>query len=133
MLLSINFNCIKAGDFADIGFVSGKLRCAKASARIYKALKDKTTLAEKRNAMNDVLDQCIREGILADFLRENQGAIMMSYFWEYDEEAHRRAMRDDGYETGRADEHKLTIAERGRADKAEAELNELQRKKKLPE
>ena len=55
---------------------------------------------------------------------------MMSRFWEYDEEAHRQAMYDegydDGYDFGRAEEHKLTIEERERADKAESRASMLE-------
>ena len=99
---------------------------SECTARIYEALKDLTALPEKKKAMSEVIDRCIADGILSDFLQKNKEAIMMSRFWEYDEEAHRQAMYDDGYDEGRAEEHKLTIAERERAEKAESRANEAE-------
>ena len=103
---------------------------SECTARIYEALKDLTALPEKKKAMSEVIDRCIADGILSDFLQKNKEAIMMSRFWEYDEEAHRQAVYDDGYDdgydTGRAEEHKLTIAERERAEKAESRAGMLE-------
>ena len=103
---------------------------SECTAHIYEALKDLTALPEKKKAMSEVIDRCIADGILSDFLQKNKEAIMMSRFWEYDEEAHRQAVYDDGYDdgydTGRAEEHKLTIAERERAKKAESRANEAE-------
>lgn len=49
------------------------------------------------------VDDCIKEGILADFFRKNKAeAIQMSIF-EYDEELHNKTLREEGYENGHAE------------------------------
>ena len=49
------------------------------------------------------VDECIAEGILADFLLQNKAeAIAMSIF-EYDQEAHMKCVRQEGYEYGLAE------------------------------
>lgn len=54
-------------------------------------------------AVKYAVDECIREGILADFLKQNKAeAIAMSIF-EYDQEAHMRCVRQEGYEDGFTD------------------------------
>ncbi len=51
-------------------------------------------------AVERAVNECIREGILADFLSKNKAeAIAMSIF-EYDQEAHMRLVRQEGYEEG---------------------------------
>ena len=49
------------------------------------------------------VDECIKEEILADFLRSNKAeAIQMSIF-EYDQELHEKTLLEEGYEVGVAD------------------------------
>ena len=61
-----------------------------------------TTDEEKYEAVSRVVDECIREDILADFLRKNrEEAIGMSLF-EYDEEKHMKCVREEGWEDGYA-------------------------------
>lgn len=51
-------------------------------------------------AVTKAVDECIRGGILADFLKKNKAeAISMSLF-EYDEKLHEKTMRDIGREEG---------------------------------
>ena len=52
-------------------------------------------------AVEQAVDYCIEQGILADFLRKNRAeAIAMSIF-EYDEEKHLKNEREFGYQRGR--------------------------------
>ena len=54
-------------------------------------------------AVEYAVNECIREGILADFLKQNKAeAIAMSIF-EYDQEAHMKCVRQEGYEVGFTD------------------------------
>ncbi len=54
-------------------------------------------------AVEEAIDSCIREGILADFLKQNRAeAISMSIF-EYDEEKHMQMEREENLERGRAE------------------------------
>ncbi|MCM1161958.1 MAG: hypothetical protein NC412_12120 [Roseburia sp.] len=51
-------------------------------------------------AIEMAVDECIKEGILREFLIKNKAeAIQMSIF-EYDEELHKRTLREEGYEDG---------------------------------
>ena len=75
----------------------------------------KTPFAE---AVETAVDDCIRNGILADFLLKNRAeAIEMSIF-EYDEEKHLRNEREFAYKRGREkgkEEGEQIGEERGRA------------------
>lgn len=54
-------------------------------------------------AVEHAVDDCIKEGILADFLSKNRAeAIAMSIF-EYDEEKHMKSEREWAYKTGHED------------------------------
>lgn len=54
-------------------------------------------------AVERAVNECIREGILAEFLSQNKAeAIAMSIF-EYDQEAHMKLIRREGYEEGMSD------------------------------
>ena len=54
-------------------------------------------------AVERAVNECIAEGILADFLSQNKAeAIAMSIF-EYNQEAHMKCVRQEGYEIGRAE------------------------------
>ncbi|MBP3702489.1 MAG: hypothetical protein J6I65_01765, partial [Lachnospiraceae bacterium] len=47
--------------------------------------------------------ECIREGILKEFLLQNRAEVMQMSIFEYDQEAHMRMVRKEGWEEGRAD------------------------------
>lgn len=60
-------------------------------------------------AVNRAVDDCIRDGILADFLLQNKSeAIEMSIF-EYNQEAHMESVRREGYEDGYAEGIEQTL------------------------
>ncbi len=53
-------------------------------------------------AVERAVNECIEEGILADFLLQNKAeAIAMSIF-EYNQEAHMKCVRQEGFEEGKA-------------------------------
>ena len=54
-------------------------------------------------AVNRAVDECIREGILADFLSQNKAEAIEVSIFEYNQEAHMNSVRQEGYEDGRAD------------------------------
>ena len=56
-------------------------------------------------AVENAVDKCITEGILADFLRNNRAEAIKVSIYEYDEELHFRTLRDEGYESGYAEGH----------------------------
>ena len=51
-------------------------------------------------AVERAITECISEGILADFLRENRAEAKKVSIYEYDEERHMRQTREEGVEEG---------------------------------
>lgn len=64
-------------------------------------------------AVERAVDECIREGILEDFLRKNKAKVVSMSIYEYDEELHRRTLYEEGVEDGE---------ERGREQGADMKL-----------
>lgn len=54
-------------------------------------------------AVERAVDECIREGILADFLSQNRAEAIAVSIFEYNEELHYAGLRQEGYERGMAD------------------------------
>ena len=57
----------------------------------------KMTLAE---AVEKTVDECISEGILADFLLENKAKVTSMSIFEFDQELHNRTLYEEGREDG---------------------------------
>ena len=51
-------------------------------------------------AVEKVVDECIAEGILAEFLRKNRAEAIKVSIYEYDEELHLRTLYEEGHEAG---------------------------------
>ena len=51
-------------------------------------------------AVEQAITECIREGILVDFLTKNRAEAKKMSIYEYDEEKHMRQTREEGYEDG---------------------------------
>ena len=51
-------------------------------------------------AVEKAVDECIEEGILVDFLRENRAEAIKVSIYEYDEELHFRTLYEEGVEDG---------------------------------
>ena len=52
------------------------------------------------DAVERAITECIREGILAEFLKKNRAEAKSVSIYEYDEEKHMRQTREEGYEQG---------------------------------
>ena len=52
-------------------------------------------------AVNRAVDECIEEGILADFLRKNKSEVVRMSIYEYDEKLHAQALLEDGIKIGK--------------------------------
>ena len=63
-------------------------------------LESKMPFAE---AVNRAVDECIREGVLADFLSRNKSEVVAMSIFEYDEEEHMRLERRDAKAEGKAE------------------------------
>ena len=62
-----------------------------------KALKGLQTKDQKADAMDSVIDRCLKLGILTEFLKENRRVIIMRSILEFDEEAYKEALYDDAH------------------------------------
>lgn len=54
-------------------------------------------------AVEKAIDECITNGVLGDFLRENRAEVLKMGLYEYNEEEHIRMEREDAREEGRAE------------------------------
>ncbi len=85
-------------------------------ARMQEVIVQKPDRNALRGKIELVLNKCIEDNILRDFLRNNREAVIMYSILAYDEEAHEQAIREDAIE----EEHVKTEAERQRADREKA-------------
>ena len=80
-------------------------------------------------AVEHAVAECIRDGILKDFLEKNRAEAMKVSIYEYDEERHIRQEREDAWEDGR----KAGLDEGGQAKLLELIQKKLAKGEKIPE
>ena len=90
-------------------------RTLKEYAQYVEQVRKRAQEKELPQAVEEAVDYCIRNGILADFLSKNRAeAIAMSIF-EYDEEKHIRNEKElsyrEGHKTGVEEGHKIGVEE----------------------
>lgn len=51
-------------------------------------------------AVEKAIDECIKKGILAEFLRKNRAEVLRVSIFEYDEEKHMRLEREESRQEG---------------------------------
>ena len=68
--------------------------------RVRKKMTGLNDEAEKRKAMERVIDECIEDGILKKLLMERREEIIMTSILQYDQAAHEAALHEDGYDEG---------------------------------
>ena len=83
-------------------------------------------------AVEKAVEECIREGILREFLLKHRAEVVAMSIFEYDREWEEEILRKEEFEAGREfgkeEERKNTEKERCRADNAEKELLLLKEK-----
>lgn len=57
---------------------------------------------ELKSAVNKAVDDCIREHILEDFLREQRAEVIAMSIYEYDQEMHMQVVKEESWEDGLA-------------------------------
>ena len=62
-------------------------------------------------AVEQAITECIREGILKDFLEKNQAEAKKMSIYEYDQEKHLRQEREDAWEDGLAEGERIKLKE----------------------
>ena len=60
-------------------------------------------------AVEQAITECIREGILKDFLEKNRREAIRVSIYEYDEERHIRQEREDAWEEGRQEGERIGL------------------------
>ncbi len=89
-----------------------------------------------RKAIDVAVTECIKEGILTDFLRKNRAEVVQMSIFEYNQEAHMRVVREEGREEGREEIRKLNELVRrlladGRTDELQRSTTDLELQTKL--
>ena len=62
-------------------------------------------------AVKRAVEECITEGILEDFLRENRAEVEMVSILEYDKDFEEKKLREAEYEAGREEGARIGLAE----------------------
>jgi len=79
---------------------------------------------EKKLSLNEAVEfavtECIKEGVLEEFLRENRAEVVAMSIFEFDEEREWKLIREDEYQYGREEGR-----EEGRKDGLKALINSL--------
>ena len=80
--------CLRLSEYVE--FIE-RVRCRIAEGVLY------------RDAVHDTVEECIRQGILSDYLLKNREAVTSMLLENYDEQAVREVFRKDGIAEGRAE------------------------------
>lgn len=66
-------------------------------------IRENQKVMELRDAVNKAVEDCIREGILSEFLEEQRAEVVAMSIFEYDAEKHIRLEKEESYEEGKAE------------------------------
>ncbi len=78
-------------------------------------------------AVEKAVEECIREGILREFLLANKAEVVAMSIFEYDREWEEELLRKEEFEAGREEERKNTEKERRRADSEKLRADNAER------
>ena len=78
-------------------------------------------------AVEKAVEECIREGILREFLLANKAEVVAMSIFEYDREWEEELLRKEEFEAGREEEQKNTEKERRRADSEKMRADNTER------
>ena len=78
-------------------------------------------------AVEKAVEECIREGILREFLLANKAEVGAMSIFEYDREWEEELLRKEEFEAGREEERKNTEKERRRADSEKLRADNAER------
>lgn len=66
-------------------------------------IRENQKVMELRDAVNKAVEDCIREGILSEFLEEQRAEVVAMSIFEYDAEKHIRLEKEESYGEGKAE------------------------------
>lgn len=72
-------------------------------------VREKSRNMEIGEAVNNAVEECIREGILAEFLKKNRAEAIAVSIYEYDQEAHIKMEREESFEAGKREGMELIL------------------------
>ena len=78
-------------------------------------------------AVEKAVEECIREGILREFLLANKAEVVAMSIFEYDREWEEELLPQEEFEAGREEERKNTEKERRRADSEKLRADNAER------
>ena len=101
--------------------------------RMRSALAGKKTNSEKSGAIKHVIEECINDNIMSQFLREHKEAVMKASLVEYNEQDEREGILLDGIEQGydkgredqRIEDEKIIAEKDSDIDEMKAMIKEL--------
>ena len=70
-------------------------------SQFVQVIRDNSKTMPVEDAVRKAVDDCIRVGILRDFLLKHKAEATNMSIYEYDAEQHERFLREEGYEEGR--------------------------------
>ncbi|MCM1190229.1 MAG: hypothetical protein NC541_13165 [bacterium] len=86
---------------------AGKNECLKEQCQVLKeymqyeeCVREKAKTVPVKEAVPLAVDECIKAGILSDFLRKNKAEVIPMSIYEYDEAAVMEVIREEGREEG---------------------------------
>ena len=74
----------------------------KGYAEFVSRIRENQKVMPLSQAVNKAVNDCIKDGILADFLRDNKAEVIGMSIFEFDREEHERIIRTEEYEEGEA-------------------------------
>ena len=77
-----------------------------------------------KHAVNEAIDECIHQDIMADFLRRNRAEVVKMSIYEYDEEKNYKMLQEQYWNMGHERGKSEGIAEGMAQGRAEGELKE---------
>ena len=86
-----------------------------------------------KKAVDLAVEECIEEGILAEFLKKHRAEVRMSAITEFNQEVYDRSLRQEGREEGIEKSFKLMalLHRDGRQDLADKIITDIELRKKL--
>lgn len=82
-------------------------------------IRENRKVMELKDAVNKAVEDCIREGILSEFLKAQRAEVVAMSIFEYDAEKHMRLEKEESYEDGLAEGRRSGLAEGRRTGLAE--------------
>ena len=92
--------CAGCDHFADGTHRAQPRACDHRPAHPAEKIRENRKTMELKVAVNKAVDDCIKEEILEDFLREQRAEVIAMSIYEYDQEIHMQVVKEESWEDG---------------------------------